>query len=145
MSVDYNRDQGFLTGMGIDVKDKTVNGDEDATGSYSGGDYTIVCNEPTGGNADGGKTAMEACLAKNPDINVVYTINEPAAAGASSALEAAGTPRCADRLGRRRLRRCRATSSPASSAPLRSSTRCGWRSSASTRSPRSPAVAKSLP
>ncbi len=89
VSVDYNRDQGFLSGMGIDVKDKEVNGDEDATGSYSGGDYTIVCNEPTGGSADGGKTAMEACLAKNPDINVVYTVNEPSAAGASAALEAA--------------------------------------------------------
>ena len=90
VSVDYNRDQGFLTGMGIDTKDKTANGDEDASGSYSGGNYTIVCNEPTQGNQDGGKTAMESCLSKNPDINVVYTINEPAAAGASSALEAAG-------------------------------------------------------
>jgi len=90
VSVDYNRDQGFLTGMGIDTKDKTKNGDEDSTGAYSGGNYTIVCNEPTQGNQDGGKTAMESCLSKNPDINVVYTINEPAAAGASSALEAAG-------------------------------------------------------
>ena len=61
-----------------------------ATGNYSGGNYTIVCNEPTQGNQDGGKTAMESCLSKNPDINVVYTINEPAAAGASSALQAAG-------------------------------------------------------
>jgi fructose transport system substrate-binding protein len=33
---------------------------------------------------------MENCLAKNPDINVVYTINEPAAYGAMNALEAAG-------------------------------------------------------
>jgi ABC-type sugar transport system substrate-binding protein len=90
VSVDYNRDQGFLTGMGIDTKDKTKNGDEDATGAYSGGNYTIACNEPTQGNQDGGKTAMESCLSKNPDINVVYTINEPAAAGASSALQAAG-------------------------------------------------------
>ena len=90
VSVDYNRDQGFLTGMGIDTKDKTKNGDEDATGTYSGGNYTIACNEPTQGNQDGGKTAMESCLSKNPDINVVYTINEPAAAGASSALQAAG-------------------------------------------------------
>lgn len=90
VSVDYNRDQGFLTGMGIDTKDKAKNGDEDATGAYSGGNYTIVCNEPTQGNQDGGKTAMESCLSKNPDINVVYTINEPAAAGASSALQAAG-------------------------------------------------------
>ncbi len=30
VSVDYNRDQGFLTGMGIDTKDAQVNGDEDA-------------------------------------------------------------------------------------------------------------------
>ncbi len=32
---------------------------------------------------------MENCLSKNPDINVVYTINEPAANGANKALEAA--------------------------------------------------------
>jgi fructose transport system substrate-binding protein len=37
-----------------------------------------------------GQTAMENCLQKNPDINVVYTINEPAAAGAFQALKAAG-------------------------------------------------------
>jgi fructose transport system substrate-binding protein len=90
VSVDYNRDQGFLTGMGIDVKDKKKNGDEDKTGKYSGGTYTIVCNEPTGGTADGGRTAMERCLAKNPDINMIYTINEPAAMGANAALKAAG-------------------------------------------------------
>ena len=33
---------------------------------------------------------MEKCLAKNPGINVVYTINEPTAVGANAALEAAG-------------------------------------------------------
>jgi fructose transport system substrate-binding protein len=33
---------------------------------------------------------MENCLQKNPDINLVYTINEPAAAGAYQALKAAG-------------------------------------------------------
>jgi fructose transport system substrate-binding protein len=90
VSVDYNRDQGFLEGMGIDVADEQVNGDEAATGSYSGGDYEIVCNEPTDGAEDGGRTAMETCLNKNPDINVVYTINEPAAVGAHAALEQAG-------------------------------------------------------
>lgn len=91
VSVDYNRDQGFLTGMGIDTKDKKANGDEAKTGNYSGGTYTIVCNEPTNGAEDGGRTAMENCLTKNPDINVVYTINEPAAVGAQKALKAAGT------------------------------------------------------
>jgi fructose transport system substrate-binding protein len=90
VSVDYNRDQGFLTGMGIDVKDEAKNGDEAPTGSYSGGTYTIVCNEPTNGAQGDGKTAMERCLAKNPDINLVYSINEPAGIGASEALKAAG-------------------------------------------------------
>ena len=90
VSVDYNRDQGFLEGMGIDVKDGKKNGDEDATGKYSGGDYEIVCNEPSNGAEDGGRTAMENCLSKNDGINVVYTINEPAAVGANAALQAAG-------------------------------------------------------
>ncbi|MDQ2757199.1 MAG: substrate-binding domain-containing protein [Actinomycetota bacterium] len=90
VSVDYNRDQGFLTGMGIDTKDKKKNGDEDKTGSYSGGSYTIVCNEASNGAQDGGRSAMERCLTKNPNINLVYTINEPAAVGASAALQAAG-------------------------------------------------------
>src|SRR3546814_1761018 len=47
--------------------------------------YTTLfrsCNEPTNGAEDGGRTAMENCLTRNPDINVVYTINEPAAVGA---------------------------------------------------------------
>ena len=34
---------------------------------------------------------METCLSKNDGINVVYTINEPAAYGAAAALEAAGS------------------------------------------------------
>jgi ABC-type sugar transport system substrate-binding protein len=91
VSVDYNRDQGFLTGLGIDTKDKKKNGDEAPAGNYSGGTYQIVCNEPTNGAEDGGRTAMERCLTKNPGINVVYTINEPAAVGAQKALKAAGT------------------------------------------------------
>ena len=122
VSVDYNRDQGFLTGMGIDVKDKKKNGDEAKTGKYSGGTYTIVCNEPTNGAQPDGKTAMERCLAKNPDINLVYTINEPAGAGRQRGAQG----------GRARRRpSCRSTavarawprSSPASSTPRRSSTR----------------------
>ena len=93
VSVDYNRDQGFLEGMGIDVKDPKKNGDEAKTGKYTGGkggDYTIVCNEAGNGAEDGGRTAMEKCLAKNPGINLVYTINEPTAVGANAALKAAG-------------------------------------------------------
>jgi fructose transport system substrate-binding protein len=92
-TVDYNRDQGFLTGMGIATADKTKNGDEAKTGKYTGGkggDYEIVCNEPTQGAQDGGKTAMETCLAKNKNINLVYSINEPSGGGGAEALNAAG-------------------------------------------------------
>jgi len=93
VSVDYCRDNGFLRGMGIDIKDLTIMGDEEASGKYTtgaGGDYEIVCLEATGANEEGGKKGMETCLSKNPDINVVYTINEPTAFGAASALKAAG-------------------------------------------------------
>jgi fructose transport system substrate-binding protein len=92
VSVDYYRDQGFLNGMGIvDAVDTSGNGNEPSTGTYNGGEYEIVCHEPTDGAVDGGKTAMETCLANNPDVNVVYTINEPAAQGAYDALSAAGS------------------------------------------------------
>jgi fructose transport system substrate-binding protein len=90
VSVDVQRDQGFLDGMGIDLADDGANGDEESTGTYSGGDYEIVGNEASQGAEDGGRTAAETLLSKNPDINVVYTINEPAAYGAYEAFKAAG-------------------------------------------------------
>ncbi len=92
VSVDTGRDYGFLQGMGIvEKEDKSKLGSEAPTGKTKGGDdYVIVCHEPTNGNAEGGKSAMEKCLTANPDINVVYTINEPAADGAFQALKAAG-------------------------------------------------------
>lgn len=90
VSVDYCRDNGFLDGMGIDVKDPKVMGDEDKKGKYSGGDYEIVGNVATGANEDGGRTGLEQLLAKNKKINVVYTINEPTAIGACAAAAAAG-------------------------------------------------------
>src|SRR3712207_1549637 len=63
---------------------------EEPTGEYDGGEYEIVCNEPTNGAQPEGRTAMEACLSQNENINVVYTINEPSAYGADEALKAAG-------------------------------------------------------
>ena len=42
----------------------------------------VVCMADSYGDQAKGQTAMENCLQKNPDINLVYTINEPAAAGA---------------------------------------------------------------
>ena len=93
VSVDYCRANGFLKGMGIEVPTLEDMTSPAATGNYTtgaGGEYEIVCLEATGANEAGGKTGMENCLAKNPDINVVYTINEPTAFGAVPALEAAG-------------------------------------------------------
>lgn len=81
-SVDVLRDQGFMTGFGIDTKDVNVIGDED--------DPRIAGHDITNGNEEGGRTAMENLLQKEPGINVVYTINEPAAAGAYEALKQAG-------------------------------------------------------
>jgi fructose transport system substrate-binding protein len=81
-TVDVLRDQGFMTGFGIDVKDANKIGDEE--------DARNVCHDVTNGNEEGGRNAMENCLTKEPSINVVYTINEPAAAGAYEALKAAG-------------------------------------------------------
>ena len=90
VTIDYQRDQGFLKGMGIDLKDEKKNGDEAKTGSYSGGEYEIVCNQATNGAEDGGRTAMENCLSLNPAINVVFSANETSGVGAVQALKAAG-------------------------------------------------------
>jgi fructose transport system substrate-binding protein len=76
------RDQGFLQGFGIELGDPNKWGDET--------DPRIVGNDVTAGNEEGGRKAMENLLAKDPSINVVYTINEPAAAGAYEALKAFG-------------------------------------------------------
>ena len=81
-TVDVQRDQGFMKGFGIDLGDPNKIGDET--------DARIVCHDLTSGNEEGGHNAMENCLQKDPDINVVYTINEPAAAGAYQALKAVG-------------------------------------------------------
>jgi len=69
---DLRRD-GFLEGFGITLDDPA-----------------IVCQQDTQGDQAKGQAAMENCLAANPDINLVYTINEPAAFGAYRALEDAG-------------------------------------------------------
>ncbi len=82
VTVDVLRDQGFMKGFGIDVVDPNVIGDEK--------DPRIVGHDYTNGNPEGGRKAMENLLQINPDINVIHTINEPAAAGAYEALKAVG-------------------------------------------------------
>jgi fructose transport system substrate-binding protein len=81
-TVDVLRNQGFLQGFGIDLADPNVIGDET--------DPRLVGSDVTDGNEEGGRRAMENLLAKDPTINVVHTINEPAAAGAYEALRSIG-------------------------------------------------------
>ncbi|MDJ0820581.1 MAG: sugar ABC transporter substrate-binding protein [Paracoccaceae bacterium] len=76
------RNQGFLEGFGVDLGDPNKWGDET--------DPRIVGHDVSDGATDGGRRGMENLLATDPGINVVYTINEPAAAGAYEALKALG-------------------------------------------------------
>ena len=80
--VGAQRHNGFMTGFGLKANDAKSN-ELSATAE-------TVCAADTDGNQAKGQTAMENCLQKDPAINVVYTINEPAAAGAFNALKKAG-------------------------------------------------------
>jgi fructose transport system substrate-binding protein len=67
------RRQGFLEGFG--ARD---------------GDPRIVGAADTEGDEDKAREALAQLLREEPDVNVVYTVNEPAAFGAAAALEDAG-------------------------------------------------------
>lgn len=69
------RRAGFLAGFGL----------ED-------GDPEIVGSADTEGDQANAELAMAELLEQDQGINVVYTVNEPAAFGAIAALKAAGTP-----------------------------------------------------
>jgi fructose transport system substrate-binding protein len=81
--VGAQRHNGFLKGFGIASA-------PDNKSNELGRSAEVVCMADSFGDRAKGQTAMENCLQKNPDINLVYTINEPAAAGAYTALKAAG-------------------------------------------------------
>ena len=81
-SVDVLRNQGFMQGFGIVLANPRRIGDES--------DPRNACHDVTNGNPEGGRRAMENCLLREPNIRVVYAINEPAAAGAHEALRALG-------------------------------------------------------
>jgi len=80
--VGAQRHNGFLKGFGLAAPEKASN--------MLGRPPEVVCMADSYGDQTRGQTGMENCLQKNPDINVVYTINEPTAAGAHKALKAAG-------------------------------------------------------
>ncbi len=73
ISVGQLRHDGFLEGFGIKE-----------------GDPQIAGAAPAEGDQTKAQAAMENLLQKEPDINVIYTINEPSAFGAATALKAAG-------------------------------------------------------
>lgn len=78
-TVDWQRNQGFMRGFGIDVKDPERYGDED--------DPRIIGHQWGAGAEEGGRTGMEMLMQRDPEVNLVYTINEPTAAGAYEALK----------------------------------------------------------
>jgi len=80
--VGAQRHNGFLQGFGLQGYDAKSN--ELAKSAE------LVCMADSFGDRAKGQTAMENCLQKAPDVNLVYTINEPAAAGAYNALKKAG-------------------------------------------------------
>ena len=80
--VGAQRHNGFLKGFGLPAPD--------AKSNELGKDAAVVCMADSFGDQAKGQTAMENCLQKVGDANVVYTINEPAAAGAFNALKKAG-------------------------------------------------------
>jgi len=80
--VGAQRHNGFLKGFGLAAPH--------ARSNVLGKPAEVVCMADSYGNQSRGQTAMENCLQKNPNINLVYTMNEPSAAGAYKALKAAG-------------------------------------------------------
>ena len=80
--VGAQRHNGFLKGFGLAAPD--------AKSNELGKAAEVVCMADSFGDQAKGQTAMENCLQKSPEVSVVYTINEPAAAGAFNALKKAG-------------------------------------------------------
>jgi fructose transport system substrate-binding protein len=80
--VGAQRHNGFVQGFGL----KSL----DANSRVLAQPSEVVCMADSYGDQAKGQTVMENCLQKNPDINLVYAINEPAAAGGHKALRSAG-------------------------------------------------------
>lgn len=86
VSVSVLRHNGFLAGYAADDAAATPTADLTTFAD----DARVVCSQDAEGDQAKSQTAMENCLQANGEINVVYTINEPAARGAYTALKAAG-------------------------------------------------------
>jgi fructose transport system substrate-binding protein len=73
IKVGAERHDGFLKGLGIKEGDPSISGSADSKGDLSHG-----------------QSATEQLLQKDPNINLIFGVNEPAALGAVQALRAAG-------------------------------------------------------
>lgn len=71
--VNTDRMEGFLAGFGLNTRSKYV-----------------VADVITHGDQGQGQTQMENVLTAHPDVNLVWTVNEPAALGAAVAIKAKG-------------------------------------------------------
>lgn len=80
--VGAQRHNGFLKGMGLTTFE--------AKSNELAKPAEVVCMADGFGDQAKSQTAMENCLQKVPSVDVVYTINEPAAAGVFNALKKAG-------------------------------------------------------
>jgi fructose transport system substrate-binding protein len=76
------RHNGFLAGFGLPSHDRSHNDLAQPP--------EVVCMGDSIGDQAKAQTVMENCLQQHPDVNVVYTINEPSGAGAWNALKKAG-------------------------------------------------------
>ncbi|NNS10043.1 MULTISPECIES: substrate-binding domain-containing protein [Erwinia] len=80
--VGARRHNGFMSGLGL------------AAAGADSSELSVTAETVCAGFSQGaekeGYEVMASCLKSHPDINLVYTINEPAAAGAYKALQEAG-------------------------------------------------------
>jgi len=86
-SVSVLRHNGFLAGFGS--ADGSAATPMPSMSEFAT-DPRVVCSQNADGDQAKSQTAMENCLQMNGDINLLYTINEPTARGAYTALKAAG-------------------------------------------------------
>lgn len=72
-SVNEQRHNGFLQGMGLSANDSHILG-----------------AQPANGDQNTAQQAVENLLQRSPDANAIYTLNEPSSRGAYAALQAKG-------------------------------------------------------
>ncbi|MEB3331691.1 MAG: substrate-binding domain-containing protein [Synechococcaceae cyanobacterium] len=89
-AVSEQRRSGFLEGFGLSPTAAAA-----SAGNNAGANGIVRCRADSDGNRSRAEAAMRACMkaaGKDP-FDVVYAVNEPAAAGAATALESAGLAR----------------------------------------------------